>query len=152
MKSGSLIGQAHILCGETGEMLYFSVKVNDNSIQWKLGTSGKIWIGLFNENFQKKECATSITVSAVWEAWHHSLLLMNSFNKTEADVFLCRLCFLRVFPFISLNVSCMKRTFLPRPGTMRTSHPSPEEVRHAASRLGCSHCPETHNVSSFGMN
>jgi len=35
-------------------------------------------------------------------AWHHSLLLMNSFNKTEAAVFLCRLCFLRAFPFISL--------------------------------------------------
>ena len=36
--------------------------------------------------------------------WHHSLLLMNSFNKTEAAVFSCRLCFLRVFPFISLIV------------------------------------------------
>jgi len=33
---------------------------------------------------------------------HHSLLLMNSFNKTEAAVFSCRLCFLRAFPFISL--------------------------------------------------
>jgi len=28
---------------------------------------------------------------------------MNSFNKTEAAVFSCRLCFLRAFPFISLN-------------------------------------------------
>ena len=37
--------------------------------------------------------------------WHHSLLLMNSFNKTEAAVFSCRLCFLRAFPFISL-ISC----------------------------------------------
>ena len=37
--------------------------------------------------------------------WHHSLLLMNSFNKTEAAVFSCRLCFLRAFPFISfLNI------------------------------------------------
>ena len=26
----------------------------------------------------------------------------DSFNKTEAAVFLCRLCFLRAFPFISL--------------------------------------------------
>jgi len=34
--------------------------------------------------------------------WHYSLLLMNSFNKTEAAVFSCRLCFLRAFPFISL--------------------------------------------------
>jgi len=34
--------------------------------------------------------------------WHHSLLLMNSFNKTEAAVFWSRLCFLRAFPFISL--------------------------------------------------
>ena len=33
--------------------------------------------------------------------WHHSLLLMNSFNKTEAAVFSCRLCFLRAFLFIS---------------------------------------------------
>ena len=36
--------------------------------------------------------------------WHHSLLLMNSFNKTEAAVFSCRLCFLRAFPFIGLIV------------------------------------------------
>ena len=35
--------------------------------------------------------------------WHHSLPLMNSFNKTEAAVFSCRLCFLRAFPFISLK-------------------------------------------------
>ena len=27
---------------------------------------------------------------------------MNGFNKTEAAVFSCRLCFLRAFPFISL--------------------------------------------------
>jgi len=33
--------------------------------------------------------------------WHHSLPLMNSFNKTEAAVFSCRLCFLWAFPFIS---------------------------------------------------
>jgi len=33
--------------------------------------------------------------------WHHSLLLINSFNKTEAAVFSCRLCFQRVFLFIS---------------------------------------------------
>jgi len=32
----------------------------------------------------------------------YSLLLMNSFNKTEAAVFSCRLCFLRAFSFISL--------------------------------------------------
>ena len=31
--------------------------------------------------------------------WHHSLLLMNGFNKTEAAVFSCRLC----FPFHQLN-------------------------------------------------
>jgi len=36
--------------------------------------------------------------------WHHSLLLMNSFNKTEPAVFSCRLCFLRAFPFISLII------------------------------------------------
>jgi len=45
--------------------------------------------------------------------WHHSLLLMNSFNKTEAAVFTCRLCFLRAFPFISFilvfNVQNVKR-------------------------------------------
>ena len=34
--------------------------------------------------------------------WHHSLLLVNSYNKTEVAVFSCRLCFLRAFPFISL--------------------------------------------------
>ena len=30
--------------------------------------------------------------------WHHSLLLINSFNKTDAAVFSCRLCFLRDIP------------------------------------------------------
>ena len=30
------------------------------------------------------------------------LTQMNSFNKTEAAVFPCRLCFLRAFPFRSL--------------------------------------------------
>jgi len=41
--------------------------------------------------------------------WHHSLLLMNGFNKTEAAVFSCRLCFLRAFPFISFlsNIMCL---------------------------------------------
>ena len=34
--------------------------------------------------------------------WHHLLLLMNGFNKTEAAVFSCWLSFLRAFPFISL--------------------------------------------------
>ena len=34
--------------------------------------------------------------------WHHSLLLINSFNKTEAAVFSCRQCFLKSFSFISL--------------------------------------------------
>ena len=29
--------------------------------------------------------------------------VLNSFNKTEAAVFSCRLCFLRAFPFISLH-------------------------------------------------
>ena len=29
-------------------------------------------------------------------------LLINSFSKTEAAVFSCRLCFLRAFPFTSL--------------------------------------------------
>ena len=41
--------------------------------------------------------------------WHHSLLLMNCFNKTEAAVYSCRLCFLRAFPFISYIYS----TFYP---------------------------------------
>jgi len=40
--------------------------------------------------------------------WHHSLPLMNSFNKTEAAVFSCKLCFLRAFPFISLMLSSDK--------------------------------------------
>ena len=35
---------------------------------------------------------------------HHSILLMNSFNKTEAAVFSCKLCFLGAFPFISSNI------------------------------------------------
>ena len=35
--------------------------------------------------------------------WHHSLLLMNSFIKTEAAVFSCRLCFLMAFSFHQCN-------------------------------------------------
>jgi len=31
---------------------------------------------------------------------------MNNFNKTEAAVFSCRLCFMRAFPFISLIDFC----------------------------------------------
>ena len=34
--------------------------------------------------------------------WHHSLLLMNSFNKTKVAVISCKLCFQGDFPFISL--------------------------------------------------
>jgi len=34
--------------------------------------------------------------------WHHLLLLTNSFNKTEAAVYSCRLYILRAFLFISL--------------------------------------------------
>ena len=37
--------------------------------------------------------------------WHHSLPLINSFNKTETAVFSCRLCFLGAFPFISLSLT-----------------------------------------------
>ena len=37
--------------------------------------------------------------------WHHSLLLMNGFNKTEAAIFSCRPCFLRAFPFHQFNCS-----------------------------------------------
>jgi len=33
---------------------------------------------------------------------------MNSFNKSEAAVFSCRLCFLRAFPFISLIIKELK--------------------------------------------
>ena len=46
-----------------------------------------------------------MTLNRPWTnivVWHHSLLLMNGYNKTEAAVFSCRLCFLRAFPFISL--------------------------------------------------
>ena len=34
--------------------------------------------------------------------WHLSLPLINSFNKTKAAVFPCRLCFLGAFTFLSL--------------------------------------------------
>jgi len=50
--------------------------------------------------FTKKRSAHALGGASMM--WHHSLLLMNSFNKTEAAVFSYRLCFLRVFHFISL--------------------------------------------------
>jgi len=42
-------------------------------------------------------CTTTSTC-----VWHLSFPLINRFNKTEAAVFPCRLCFLRAFLFISL--------------------------------------------------
>ena len=44
--------------------------------------------------------------------WHHSLLLMNGFNKTEAAVFSCRLCFLGGFPFHQFNLMVCLLDFL----------------------------------------
>ena len=44
--------------------------------------------------------------------WHLSIPLMNSFNKTDAAVLPCRLCFLRAFPGISLTIS-FGNSFLP---------------------------------------
>ena len=55
---------------------------------------------LFSTVFTKTTTAEQNIVLSV--VWHHSLLLMNGFNKTEAAVSSCRLCFLRDFPFISL--------------------------------------------------
>ena len=47
--------------------------------------------------------------------WRPSLPLMNSFNKTEAAVFSCRLCFLGIFPIISLiqRITLTLQTFMP---------------------------------------
>jgi len=47
--------------------------------------------------------------------WHHSLILMNGFKKTEVVVFSCRLCFLRAFSLFSLMTqmvifSCLYQT------------------------------------------
>ena len=53
--------------------------------------------------------------------WHHSLPLMNSFNKTEAAVFSCRLCFLRAFLFISLIVLLLNEIYLPTKFLVDTS-------------------------------
>jgi len=58
--------------------------------------------------------------------WHHSLLLMNSFNKTDVAVLSCRLCFLRAFPFIRLCTSrvnipyCMRCTVFQRNKILKT--------------------------------
>ena len=45
-------------------------------------------------------CCQSIILSAGVA----SFITTDSFNKTEAAVFSCRLCFLRAFLFISLNL------------------------------------------------
>ena len=55
--------------------------------------------GVYVVYIWKKSSAHALGASVVW---HPSLPLMNSFNKTEAVFFSCRLCFLRAFPFISL--------------------------------------------------
>jgi len=75
----------------------------------------QFYIELYKENFKRLLHLTAngnltsdfflrLATRALWASvvWHHSLPLMNSFNKTEAAVFSCRLCFLRAFPFISL--------------------------------------------------
>jgi len=50
--------------------------------------------------FKKKKVPLMRYGSSV--VWHHSLLLMNSFNKTEDAVFSCRLCLL--WAFLSLGL------------------------------------------------
>ena len=46
-----------------------------------------------------RSCARGASV-----VWHHSLLLMNGFNKTEAAVFSCRLCFFHFHRFDNSKV------------------------------------------------
>ena len=50
--------------------------------------------------------------------WHHSLLLVSSFGKTEAAVFSCGLCFLGAFPFVGL--SCKEFYKIPTPEQYNT--------------------------------
>ena len=47
---------------------------------------------------------------------------MNSFNKTEAAIFSCRLCFLRAFPFISFILICDKIPFMCKMGQGHNWH------------------------------
>jgi len=48
---------------------------------------------------------------AYWHQWQLLLSLINSFNKTEAAVFTCRLCFTGAFPFISLIIPYTSLSF-----------------------------------------
>jgi len=57
---------------------------------------------LYVVNIWKKSSAYARYGSLL--VWHPLLPLMNSFNKTEAAFFSCRLFFLRAFSFISLIV------------------------------------------------
>ena len=52
-----------------------------------------------------RSCAKGASV-----VWHYLLLLMNSFNKTDAAVFSCRLCFQGAFPFISFIITCFRKS------------------------------------------
>ena len=56
----------------------------------------------YNRGYSNAGCGWGLYSCARGRQWHHSLPLMNSFNKTEAAIFPCRLCFLGAFPFISL--------------------------------------------------
>jgi len=54
-------------------------------------------------------------------AWHLSLPLMNSSNKTEAAYFPCRLCILRAFHFISLLCFCFTRSLKLKHGLLNST-------------------------------
>ena len=67
--------------------------------------------------------------------WHHSLLLMNSFNKTETAVFSCRLCYLGAFPFISLILNKI-HTFVTEAHKIICTSMLYASMRYVSSNMG----------------
>ena len=74
------------------------------SVTWCFEEKETNIIGQHRDSIQVRATSTRLSAHALGASvvWHHSLLLMSSFNKTDAAVFSCMLGFLRPFLFISL--------------------------------------------------
>jgi len=74
---------------------------------------------------------------------------MKSFNKIEAAVFSCRLCFLRTFPFISLILEKSIETLInPRKEKNPRKHSLHEKIQQFLLKLFISGHEKCHSIDA----